>query len=93
MEQSNFLEEIRFSEHPPESGTALTEEKDKEIFSENQKGLHQHLFKTHRRMMEKQGMIFGPFQGTTFTVITLNRESNCTCREKRHSHSHCDALT
>ena len=32
--------------------------------------------------------IFGPFQGTTFTVITLNRESNCTCREKSHSQFH-----
>ena len=32
----------------------------------------------------------GPFQGTTFTVITLNRESNCTCREKNHSQFHYD---
>ena len=71
----------------------MTEEKNKEIFSENQTGLHQHLFKTHRRMMEKQGMIFGPFQGTTFTVITLNRESNSTCREKNQSPFHYDILT
>ena len=27
--------------------------------------------------MVKQEMNFGPFQGTSFTVITLNRESNC----------------
>ena len=31
--------------------------------------------------MVKQDMIFGPFQGTLFTVVTLNPESNCTCRE------------
>ena len=43
-------------------------------FLENQKGLF-HNLKTHFRMPEKQEMIFGPFQGTTFTVITLNLES------------------
>ena len=32
--------------------------------------------------MAKQEMISGPFQGTLFTVITLNPESNCTCRER-----------
>ena len=69
------------------------EEKNKEIFWENQTGLHQHHFKTHRRMMVKQEMISGPFQGTTFTVITLNRESNCTCRENHHSQFHYDTLT
>ena len=37
--------------------------------------------------MEKQETIFGPFQGTTFTVVTLNRESNCTCRETHRSQS------
>ena len=35
----------------------------------------------------------GPFQGTTLTVITLNRQSNCTCREKNHSQFHYDTLT
>ena len=30
-------------------------------------------------------MTFGPCQETSFTVITLNPESNCTCREKNHS--------
>ena len=40
----------------------------------------------------KQGMISGQFQGTTFTVITLNRESNCTCREKRHSLFHYEKI-
>ena len=36
-------------------------------------------------MIVKHETISGPLQGTTFTVITLNRESNCTCREKNHS--------
>ena len=31
--------------------------------------------------------------GTTFAVITLNRESNCTCREKNHSQFHYDTST
>ena len=37
--------------------------------------------------------ISDPFQGSTFTGITLNRESNCTCREKNHSQFHYDTLT
>ena len=41
----------------------------------------------------KQETISGPFQGTTFTVITLNRESNCTCQEKNHSQFHYDTST
>ena len=40
----------------------------------------------------KQETISGPFQGTTFNVITLNRESNITCREKNHSQFHYDKL-
>ena len=32
-------------------------------------------------------------QGTAFTVITLNRESNFSCREKCHSQFHYDILT
>ena len=43
--------------------------------------------------MVKQEMNFGQFQGTSFTVITLNRESNCTCSEKNHSQFHFDTLT
>ena len=61
------------------SGTSQTEEKNKIIFEENQKGLLQPHFTTHRCVMVKQEMISGPFQGTLFTVITLNPESNCTC--------------
>ena len=45
-------------------------------------------FKPHRCMLVKQEMISGPFQATIFTVITLNPESNCTCREKNHSQFH-----
>ena len=54
-------------------------------------GLHHH-FKTHRRMMVKQEMFSGPCQGTTLTVITLHRESNCTCREKNLSQFHFETL-
>ena len=43
--------------------------------------------------MVKQEMIFGPFQGTTFTVITMNREPNYTRQEKNHSQFHFDTLT
>ena len=36
---------------------------------------------------------FWSFSGTAYTVITLNRESNCTCRERSHPHFHYDTLT
>ena len=61
----------------------------KEIFQENQTGRHH---KTHRQVTVKQEVISGQFQETTYTVITLNRESNFTCQEKSHSQSHCDTL-
>ena len=41
----------------------------------------------------KQKMISGPFQGTLFTVIKWNPESNCTCRLKNHSLSHWNTLS
>ena len=59
-----------------------------EIFKENQTGLLEPNFKTYRCMMVKLERIFGPVQGTTFTVITSNRESHCMCREKHHSLFH-----
>ena len=65
MEQSTFLEEIRFSEYPPQ-----TEEKNKIIFEENQTDLLQPHIETHRGMMVKPNMIFGLFQEISFTVIT-----------------------
>ena len=37
------------------------------------------------RVTVKHETISGQFQETTFTVITLNQESNFTCREKSHS--------
>ena len=43
--------------------------------------------------MVKQEMSSGLCQGTTFTVIPLNRESNCTYREKSHSQFLYDLLT
>ena len=80
------------SEYPPESWTTQTEEKNKKLFWENQTGFH-YFHETHLQMMVKQEMNFGPFQRTSFTVITLNRESNCTYREKNHSQFHFDTLT
>ena len=41
-------------------------------------------FETHRGMMVKLEIIWGPFQTILFTVITWNPESNCTCRGKTH---------
>ena len=49
---------------------------------ENQTDLLQTRFETRRGMMVKLGMISGPFQAISFTVITRNPASNCTCREK-----------
>ena len=37
-------------------------------------------------------IISGPSQAILFTVITLHRESNCTCREKNLSQFHFDTL-
>ena len=41
-------------------------------------------FETHRGMMVKQDMISGPFQAISFTDITWNPKSKCTCRLKNH---------
>ena len=41
-------------------------------------------------MVVKHETISSQSQGTTFTVITLNRESNCTRRKKNHSQFHHD---
>ena len=38
-------------------------------------------------------MIFGPFQETSYTAVTLNPESNFTRREKNHSLFHRNTLT
>ena len=76
-----------------DTGQKAQTEKIKEIFKGNQTGHLQFHFKTHRRMMVKPEMIFGTFEGTTFTVITLNRESNCTCPGKHHSQFHWNIST
>ena len=45
------------------------------------------------RVTVKHGTISCQLPETTCTVITLNQESNFTCREKSHSHFHYDILT
>ena len=92
-EQKNLLEETRNWEHPPWYGTTHFEEKVKEVFLENLKGLHLHHLKTHIRMPVKQEMIFAPCQETSYTAITLNPGSNFTRREKNHSLFHWNTLT
>ena len=52
-----------------------------------------HHFKTHRRMLVEQEMISGPCQETSYTAITLNPQSKCTCRKKNHSPFHRNTLT
>ena len=83
--------DCRFWEHLPQHGTALNEVKNVNIFEENQTGLHRR--KTHCRVTVKHGTTSCQLPETTFTVITLNQESNFTCREKSNSHFHFDVLT
>ena len=92
MDESIFLEEIRNWEQPWYGNTQF-EEKVKEIFLENKKGLFLHHLKTHFRMPVKHDMIFVPFQETSYTATTLNSESNFTHREKNHSLLHWNTLT
>ena len=73
MEQSKIFEEdqdLRTSTLNP--GQPWTDEKDKIIFEENQKGLLQPQDKTHHGMMVKPTMIFVLSQEILFTVITWN---------------------
>ena len=58
--------------------------------SEGSSSIH---VKTHRGMMVKPKLIFGPFQAISFIVITLYKESNCTCRLKNHFLFHSNILT
>ena len=67
--------------------TTQFEEKVKEIFLGNQKGLFHHLT-TRFRMPVKQLMTSGPCQETSKTAMTLNPESSFTRREKNHSLIH-----
>ena len=69
---------------PPQPGIVRNDEKNKKFFKENQMiYILQHCFKTTRRwMMRKLKMTSGLLQENSFIVITLNLESNCTCRKK-----------
>ena len=61
------------------------------------RGNHKRLFqfheKTHHGMMVKSEAIFGLSQEISFTVITWNPDSNCTCQLKDHSLFHWHTLT
>ena len=63
------------------------EEKNKKFFKENQMNyiLQPHFKTTRRVVMVKLNMTSGLLQETSFIVITLNPESNCTCRKKNQS--------
>ena len=77
-----MLEDIRNWEHPPWYGTTQFEEKVKEIFWENQKGLHfPPLQDSYPDAGEARYLVH--FR-TSHTAITLNPESNCARREKKH---------
>ena len=89
MEQSSCLEDIRFSEDPPQFGITLHEAKSTTtFFKESRTGLNR-----QTRTTVKPEMIFGPSLGIIFIVITLNQELNSMCRLKNHSQYHSSALT
>ena len=72
-------ENIHFS--PGSSGTR------RRTFKENQMNyIHSptYFMKTQLVMMRKRKMTSGLLQESSFIVITLNPQSNCTCREKKH---------
>ena len=79
MEQSTFSGGDHYLRTSTLFGTTETEEKNKIFFEENQKGLLQPHDKTHHGVMVKPKAIFGLSQEISFTVITWNPESNCTC--------------
>ena len=89
-----ILEKIRIQDHPPESRIVWNEERNKKFFEENQDSLlHHHNKRTQHEMMRKLLMISGLIQEISFIAITLNPESNCTCREKHHSQFHWSTST
>ena len=81
MDESNFLEEMRNWEHPPWYGITQFEEKVKEIFLENQKGLHLHHLTTRVRMPVKREMTSGPCQETSYTANSLCHWNTLTSPE------------
>ena len=81
-----------FWEHPPESVTTQTEEKNKNKSRRISRVIYN--FTTRLIMiLVKPNMIFGLSQEISFAVTTWNPESNCTCREKNHSLFHWNILT
>ena len=68
-------------------GSVQNEDKNKKFLKESQMNyiLQPHFKTTQRAMMRKQNMTSGLLQETSFIVIMLNPQSNCTCREKNHS--------
>ena len=64
----------------------LNEERNKMFFEENQTdSLLQTLFKmTQHGMMRKLRLTSGLLREISLIAITLNPESNCTCRKKNH---------
>ena len=79
---------ISGGDHDLRTSTLIRDSPDRgeeqEIFEENPKGLLEPHDKTNRGMMVKPKAIFGLSQEISFTVITWNPESNCTCRLKNH---------
>ena len=86
MEQSKPLEEIDVWNQPPSSRIVLNEERNKEIFQENQTDfILQTLFKmTQHAMTRKLQKISGLLREISFCRHHVEPESNCTCREKNH---------
>ena len=75
MERWKSLEEIRFWQGQPRPRRR----------TRKSSWWIRRVFTTFSRLIAgfvKQEMISDPFQRTTFTVITLNRESNCTLRDE-----------
>ena len=75
-----FLEKIKFWEHPPWSGIAQNEERNKKFFEENRTDslLQHHIKMTQHWMMRTLKMISGLLRETSFIAITWNPESHCT---------------
>ena len=67
-------------------GSVLNEEKNKKFFKENRMNciIQLHFKKSQREMMRKLKVTSGLQQENSFIVITLNPESNCTCRKKKY---------
>ena len=78
------LSEVRCKVATTSTKIAQTEEKNKKLFEKNQSGPLQPHVKTHRGMMVNPKNEFWS-QEISFTVITWNPESNCTCRLRNHT--------